>query len=402
MYNTDTTVVRYRSELDRILQYWSTVAFDSAKGRFYGKVNNDNGVDPDAMLGSVLYARILWSFSAGYHLTKDENYLPYAKIAFDYIADQFWDNEFGGVYWTIDAQEQPADDKKQIYALAFAMYGCTEYYRITNNKKALDRSIELFNLIEKYSFDAEKGGYLEAFSRNWGDAGDLRLSAKDENEKKTMNTHLHVLEAYTNLYRIWPAKKVAVQIQNLLNVFFDHIIDAKTSHLLLFFDENWVSKTDLISYGHDIEASWLLLEAAEVLGDESLIAKAKEYSIKMAVAAAEGLEKDGSLNYEFEPKSNHLIAEKHWWVQAEAVVGFMNAWQLSGNSEFLTYVNNSWSFIDQYILDKQNGEWFWGVNDDYSLMLGEDKAGLWKCPYHNSRACMEMILRFTKCYNVVN
>ncbi|MCO4292523.1 AGE family epimerase/isomerase [Solitalea sp. MAHUQ-68] len=392
----------YYAELERILNYWKTYAFDRAKGRFFGKVDNDNVADSSAALGSVLYSRILWSFSAGYNLNRNHHYLPYAKIAFDYIANKFWDKEFGGVYWTIDANEQPADDKKQIYALAFAMYGCTEYYAITKDKKALELSVELFNLIEKYSFDSEKGGYLEAFSRDWGSAGDLRLSAKDENEKKTMNTHLHILEAYTNLYRVWPSDKVAVQIKGLLEVFFDHVIDSKTAHLLLFFDENWISKTNLTSYGHDIEASWLLLEAAEVLGDEKLIAKTKEFSIKMAEAASEGMEADGSMNYEFEPVDNHLVREKHWWVQAEAAVGFLNAWQLTGDDKFRSYFDQVWEFIDRHILDKQKGEWYWGVHYDYTLMLGEDKAGLWKCPYHNSRACMEIINRLTKYYKSVN
>jgi mannobiose 2-epimerase len=250
-------------------------------------------------------------------------------------------------------------------------------------------------MLEKHSFDQKQGGYLEAFAQDWSELPDLRLSGKDANEKKTMNTHLHVLEAYTNLYRVWKDAFLEKQIRGLIGNFLDHIIDPRTNRLILFLDENWQPKSNTISYGHDIEGSWLLLEAAEVLEDEVLILQVKEASVAMARAAADGLDKDGSMYYEFEPEQNHLIKERHWWVQAEAMVGFLNVWQLTGEQAFYDQFENVWDFIKKNII-AANGEWVWGLNDDYTLMPGEDKAGLWKCPYHNSRAMLEVVHRLKK------
>ncbi|MND55911.1 Cellobiose 2-epimerase [compost metagenome] len=382
---------KYQKELGRILSYWSTVAFDKTNDRFYGKIGNENQVDVFASLGSVLYSRILWSFCAGYKATQNEDYLQFADKAYEYLIDKFLDKEYGGVYWSLDSNGEPLDTKKQIYALSFAIYGLTEYYMVRKEEKALDVAIGLYMLIEQHSFDPVQLGYLEAFNSDWSSAGDLRLSAKDANEKKTMNTHLHILEAYTNLYRVWPESSVLKQIKQLIDVFINHIIHKETAHLQLFFDENWKSKSTIISYGHDIEASWLLLEAAEVTNDEELIAKIKEIAVQMSNAAAKGLSGDGGLNYEFE--NGHLIEEKHWWVQAEALVGFYNAFQLTGDKVFLERFEKSWDFIEKYILDVDKGEWYWGVHSDYSLMQHEDKAGFWKCPYHNSRACIEIMRR---------
>jgi len=221
-------------------------------------------------------------------------------------------------------------------------------------------------------------------------AAELHQSAKDANEKKTMNTHLHVLEGYTNLYRIWPDKVLGEQIKILLDNFFEHFIDKETHHLALFFDENWNAKGDLVSYGHDIEATWLLLEAAEVIGDEASIKKIKEITTAMADATSTGIDVDGGLWYEYKPAENHLVKEKHWWVQAEAMVGFFNAWQISGDDKYLNISLKNWEFVKTKILDKQNGEWFWGIDENGGVMPGQDKSGIWKCPYHNSRVMLEL------------
>jgi mannobiose 2-epimerase len=383
----------FKTELSNILEYWKTYAIDAEDGGFYCELTNDNQVVPGALKGSVLNARILWSFAAGYNITKNESYLPVAKRALNYIRDYFVDQEFGGVYWSVAANGVPADTKKQVYALAFTIYGLSEYYKATNDEDALQLAKSLYSDIEKHSFDSNKGGYLEAFTRDWKLIDDLRLSDKDANEKKTMNTHLHILEAYTTLYRVWPDEKLGAQIRGLIGDFIQHIVDAKNHHLILFFNEDWQVKSDVVSYGHDIEASWLLLEAAEALHDHKLIDEVEQLSVKIARASIEGIAAGGGMNYEYEPAAHHLIAEKHWWVQAEAVVGFYNAWQISGDSAFLKQSLASWNYTRQNIIDHIKGEWFWGLNADGSLMQGYGKAGLWKCPYHNSRACMEMIVR---------
>lgn len=383
----------FSTELRNILKYWSTVVVDEQNGGFYGKVANDNSIIANADKGAVLNARILWSFSAAFNLTQKQEYLPFAKRSFDYISEYFIDYTFGGVYWSVDAKGNPSDTKKQIYAIAFTVYGLTEYYRAVQDEKALEIAKNLFYDIEKHSYDHLKEGYFEAFTRSWNAIDDLRLSEKDANEKKTMNTHLHIIEAYTNLYRIWPDEILEAKIRQLIGVFRTFIIDQTTGHLNLFFDENWRVKSSIISYGHDIEASWLLLEAAEVLKDEVLINHVKELSLKIADVSVQGLNAEGAMNYEFDPSANHLIEEKHWWVQAEAMVGFFNAWQLSGKIHFLEKSLAVWDFTKKYIIDSRNGEWFWGLTGDKSVIEGEDKAGFWKCPYHNSRACIELISR---------
>jgi len=386
----------FKVELENILNYWQTYTVDNINGGFYGEVTNDNEPVADAVKGSVLNARILWTFSAAYLLDEKPAHLNNAQRAFEYIKAYFIDKEWGGVYWSVDAKGQPADTKKQIYALAFAIYGLSEYHRASRSEEALQIAKSLYQNIEDFSFDKNKGGYLEAFTCDWQVIDDLRLSDKDANEKKTMNTHLHILEAYTNLYRVWPDEQLGWQIRSLIGYFGRYMIDAETYHLVLFLDENWRAKSDAVSYGHDIEASWLLLEAAEVLGDHQLIDHIKKLALKIANASAEGLNADGSMNYEYEPSHHKLIAERHWWVQAEAVVGFYNAYQISGEQQFLDKAIGVWDYTRKYIIDTKKGEWFWGLNSDGSIMQGYGKAGFWKCPYHNSRACIEMINRLNK------
>jgi mannobiose 2-epimerase len=332
-------------------------------------------------------------FSAAYNHQPEHLYLEMADRAYDYIVNHFIDNEQGGVYWSVDYKGMPLDTKKQVYAISFTIYALSEYYRASKKEEAKQKAVDLFYLLVQKAYDPANTGYFEAFTKNWLPIEDLRLSAKDANEKKTMNTHLHVLEGYTNLYRIWPDSTLMEHISTLLGNFFDYFIDKDTHHLNLFFDENWKRKGDLVSYGHDIEATWLLLEAAEAIDDEAGVQKIKQIAITVADATIAGLDADGGFWYEYEPAENHLVKEKHWWVQAEAMVGFFNAWQISGDSKYLDIALKNWEFIKNNILDKQNGEWFWGIDDNGQVMQGEDKAGIWKCPYHNSRACLNTISR---------
>ncbi|PXY42597.1 N-acyl-D-glucosamine 2-epimerase [Flavobacterium cheongpyeongense] len=380
------------AELDSILAYWSKNTIDKPNGGFIGQIDSNEETIPDAEKGSVLNARILWSFSASYQVTKDESHKQIAKRAYEYLSQHFYDPEFGGLFWSINADTTPKDTKNQIYALAFAIYGLSEYYVISKDEKALATAINLYLTIQKHSYDPVNKGYLEAFTRNWQPIEDLRLSSKDANEKKTMNTHLHIIEAYANLFKVWKDPKLQSDIIELLQTIEEHFINTQTGHLHLFFDENWIEKPDVISYGHDIEAAWLLLQCAEISEDKILISNYKKHAIQIAEVTCEGLDSDGGLWYEFDPKKNELVAEKHWWVQAEALIGFYNAYQLTGNENYLDIIFKNWDFIKKHILDSKNGEWFWGVYRDYSL-IEKDKAGFWKCPYHNSRACLELIHR---------
>lgn len=389
-------LTRYKKELaeelQSILTYWEKYAVDHQHGGFYGSVNNENIADPSAPKGIVLYSRILWAFSAAYRFSKKEEQLSLASRAFDYILVHFIDHQYGGVYWSLDATGQMLEGRKQIYGLAFCIYGLSEYYRITNNSAALHHAKQLFEKIEEYSLDKAQGGYIEAFSRQWRSLNNMRLSEKDDNEKKTMNTHLHIVEAYANLYQVWPDKKLRERIISLLEIFSRYIINKNTCHLNLFLDEDWRVKSTLQSYGHDIEAAWLLQECAEIAGYELYVDHFKKLAVQLADAAAEGLDADGGLWYEYEPGIKQLVHEKHSWPQAEAMVGFFNAWQLTGDKKYLDRSLKAWQFTKHRIKDHANGEWFWGVYADYSVMQ-KDKAGFWKCPYHSSRACLEIIRR---------
>ncbi|MCH5318486.1 MAG: AGE family epimerase/isomerase [Paramuribaculum sp.] len=372
-----------------ILPYWINKMTDPAGG-YYGRRDADDTLHADAPRGAIMNARILWTMSAAYRLTGDQNYLQAASHAYDYIVRRFIDPEFGGVFQAVDSKGIPLDTKKQFYALAFMIYGLSEYHRASGDQSALNEAIALFRLIEKHSRDREKGGYFEAMTRDWKPVDDMRLSEKDANSCKTMNTHLHILEAYSALYRVWPDETLREALTSLIVLTLNKIVDSKSGHLGLFFDRDWNREDGDISYGHDIEASWLLLEAAQTLGDTAFFDVVKTATGKIADAALEGRCFDGSMIYE-RHRSGSYDNEKHWWVQAENVVGQLYLWKFHGLEGFDDKALQTWEYIKEKIVDNQNGEWYWSRLSDGSVNLKEDKAGYWKCPYHNGRMVMESI-----------
>jgi cellobiose epimerase len=378
--------------LGNILPFWSRYMPDLQFGGFYGHLTHDNQVLPEAGKGAVLNARILWTFSAAFRLYGIERDREMAHRACQFIMDHFLDREMGGVYWELDHRGRVKESRKQIYALAFTIYGLTEYHRVFGNQEALETAIRLFSDIEQHALDRQRKGYTEALTRDWKQTGDLRLSDRDANERKTMNTHLHILEGYTHLYRVWKEPRLAVALQDLVELFLEKFINPGTFHLNLFFDDNWKLKSDFISFGHDIECSWLLHEAASVLGREELVAKTGRMAVQMAEASISGLGMDGGLFYE-RFGDGATDTDRHWWPQAEALVGYFNAWQLSGDETFLQHATGVWQFIREKMVDRKYGEWYWSVNRDGIPRTEREKAGFWKGPYHNGRACMELITR---------
>ncbi len=374
-------------ELQALLNWWRTYTVDEKHGGFYGEVGNDNKAIADQPKGIVLNSRILWTFSATFLLQKNEEDLIIAKRAFHYILAHFYDSPNGGFYWSLSANGEMLDGKKQIYGQAFTIYGLAEYYKATGDERALELAIHTFQLIEKYSFNPVNFGYIEALGQNWQAVSDLRLSEKDMNAEKSMNTHLHIIEAYANLYSVWEDEQLAKAIKQLLLVFKKYII-TETGHLSLFFSADWKPQSSIISYGHDIEAAWLLQECAEILKDEEEVDAFKALALRLTNSACRGLAEDGGMYYE------NGVFEKHWWPQAEAMVGFFNAYELTTNTEYLAKSIQSWNFVSTTLKDHENGEWYWGVNPDGTRMK-ENKAGFWKCPYHNGRACLAIILRQT-------
>ena len=407
---------------NNILHLWQTKMVDRENGGFYGRIDGHNVLHPEAEKGAILNARILWSFSAAYRVMRKPEYLEMATRARDYFIEHFIDTEFGGVFWSVDYKGNPLDTKKQFYAIGFAIYGLSEYARATGDREALDYALQLYDCIEEHALDREHNGYIEACTREWGKIADMRLSELDANFPKSQNTHLHIIEPYTNLLRclkemhaqescdyvpvlgsVLPIGvsvpmetmiSVEASLRNIIGIFTDRILNPETHHLDLFFEMDWTRGAGhLESYGHDIECSWLMHEAALVLGDEKVLRKVEDIVRLVAKASEKGLRPDGSMIHEANLDTGRADDDLHWWVQAENVVGWFNLWQHFGDEEALERAERCWTYIKEQLIDWENGEWYWSRRPAGWLNLDDDKAGFWKCPYHNSRMCLEIIER---------
>jgi len=376
-----------------IMPFWRTRAVDHEGGGFHGQINNDMSIVEDAKKGLILNARILWTFSTVYRNLKNKEDLKLANRAYDYITKNFYDADNGGYFWSLNQDGTPGETKKQIYAQAFVIYGFSEYYKVTKDPKVLQKAIDLFHLIEEKSLDNDKNGYIEARDKQWQEMDDIRLSDRDMNVAKSMNTHLHLLEAYGNLYQIWKDPLLKKQLENLIRIFTDIIVSNTDYHQHLFFDADWNSQSTGISFGHDIETSWLLHEAALISENKELIDRVTELSIKISDAVKAGIAPGGPLYYESDREGKHEEREIEWWAQAEAVVGYLNTYFLTGEGSNLQIAYTIAQFIEKYIVDKEHGEWFFRVTEEGRPILSHEKAGFWKCPYHNARACLEIIHR---------
>ena len=408
---------------NNILRFWLDKMQDTENGGFYGRMDGHMQLYPEAEKGAILNARILWSFSAAYRVLGNQEYLDAATRAKDYIIEHFVDKEYGGVYWSVDYKGTPLDTKKQFYAIGFAIYGLTEYVRATGDREVLDYALELYECIEEHALDHEHNGYIEACTREWGEIADMRLSEFDANYPKSQNTHLHIIEPYTNLLRclkelhaqescdyvpvlgsVLPVGisvppelllRVEGSLRNLIDIFTDKILNPETHHLDLFFEMDWTRGAGhLESYGHDIECSWLMHEAALVLDDKQVLEKVEPIVQMVAKASEKGIRPDGAMIHEANLDTGHADDDLHWWVQAENVVGWLSIYQYFGDEEALQKANTCWEYIKQHLIDYDNGEWFWSRRKDGTLNMDDDHAGFWKCPYHNSRMCLEVIERF--------
>jgi mannobiose 2-epimerase len=394
---------------ENILSYWKTYGVEKNGHGFYGAVNLNNDPVLSANKSSVLNARILWTFAAAGKRYPGRGYEEIAHKAYRVLIEDFADKEHGGYFMELNSHNEVANDIKHTYAQAFVLYALSKYYEFNPLKEVMDQVQGFFRFLDKETKDPGHKGYFESFTRNWELYEENRMA--DNNEPKSMNTHLHILEAYAAVYRIWKDDLVKQRLRELLELFLDHII-REDGHLGIFFTEDFAeteSSKAICSFGHDIEASWLLWEAAEILGDKSITVKLKPRTLLMADAVLRvGVDKDGGLFLESTRYGSHVRTNKHWWLQAENLVGFMNAFQLTGDIQYWDIVKLSWDFIYRHVIDHEGGEWFTKVNrlgrpyliepeDDPSPYYRNDwKIDPWKCPYHNGRAMMELIHRISE------
>ena len=377
---------------DNILGFWQRRMVDNEHGGFYGRIDGHGQLHAEADKGCVLNARILWAFAAAYRVLKDPAYLDTAMRAKRYLIDHFLDHEQGGAFWSLDCEGNPKDDKKQTYAIGFCIYGLSELARATGDQEALDMAVSLYHDIEHHAYDAKNNGYIEALTRSWQPIADMRLSEKDENDSRTMNTHLHILEPYTNLYRVWPDRELRERIINLLHIFTNKFYNTKTHHLDLFFNDEWQGKRNVQSFGHDIEASWLMDEAVSVLADSDLEREMNPYVKSIAEAADDGLMPDSSMIYERWTDTGKTDAQRQWWVECECVIGHLNLYQHFGDKDGLAVAERTWQYIKDHLI-APDGEWYWSADVSGQPNLADDRAGFWKCPYHNTRMVLETLER---------
>ena len=376
-----------------ILPFWIDRVVDQAGGTFHGSLTNTLTLDPTVERGALLTTRILWTYAAAYRQYRDPAYLTMAEHAYADLLMRFHNTEHGGFYWSIAANGTVLRDRKQIYGQAFAIYALSEYHAATGKPEPLAQAIAVFRLIEKHATEHQFGGYLEAFGRDWKPIADMRLSAMDQNDPKSQNTLLHIMEAYTNLLRLWPDDGLRQALTELVKTMLVRVVNPSTGHLGLFFANDWALRSDKISYGHDIEAAWLLTDAALALDNPSLTTRVKDLALKIAdVTLAEGTDADGGIYNQGDP-AGITDFNKEWWPQAEAVIGFLNAHEISRDERYLSAALRTWNFIETRLIDRKNGEWFRGVTRDGQVLANELKVSFWKCPYHNGRMGLEVVRR---------
>ncbi len=376
-----------------ILPFWINHAVNRGSRTFHGHLTNDLKPDPAAERGALLTARILWTYAAAHRQYRDAASREMAGLAHADLMTRYHDTQHGGFFWSINADDTVRRDRKQVYGQAFAIYALSEYRAATGQREPLDQAIALFQLLERHAHERTHGGYLEAFQRDWSPIADLRLSPVDQNDPKSQNTMLHVMEAYTRLLSVWPDPGLRQALRDLVEIMLTRILDPRTFHLGLFFTNDWRPTSKKISYGHDIEAAWLLTRAAEVLGEAALTARIAAVAVKIAeVTLAEGTDADGAIFNMGDP-TGIIDDTREWWPQAEAVVGFLNAWEISRDPRHLAAAAHTWDYIERNLIDRRHGEWFRGVTREGRVMDNFEKVGFWKCPYHNGRLGLEAVVR---------
>lgn len=379
--------------LENILPFWLKHAPSSGPFAFQGELDAQREPRPQALRGMLLSARLLYTFSAAHRMYPANGYLELADKAYLDLEQRFWDVRHGGYYWSANADGSINDRRKQVYGQSFAIYGLAEYSLASGRPEPLQRAIQLFHLLEKHSHDARNGGYIEAYNEKWERPEGMVFSVIGPDFEKSQNTHLHLMEAFSALHRAYPDPLVRTRLREVTELMITKIPTPNGKHLQLYFDADWTPRSDRLSYGHDIEANWLLCDAADTLEEADFTKRVHRAALQLAQATRdEGLDADGGIWNEADPKGL-TNAGKDWWAQAEGAVGFLNAYQISGDDTQLDAALRVWAFAECRLVDRKDGGWFWGVKPDGITDTQAPKLSMWKCPYHNARACMELIRR---------
>ena len=372
-----------------IIPFWRGLK-DEEYGGFYGYMGYDLGLDKRAVKGCILNSRILWFFSNAYLVLKEEDLLTDAEHAFRFLRDYCVDKENGGVSWSLAFDGKPEDTTKHTYNQAFAIYALSSYYYASGDEEALSLAWELYEIIESKCRD--EYGYLEAFNVRFEPEENDKLSENGVMAEKTMNTLLHVFEAYTELYRVSGEGKVADKIRYMSDLMADKVYNKEAGRQEVFFDRTWNSLIDLYSYGHDIETAWLVDRGLEVLDDRAYTEKLSPITRTIT----ENIYKRAYIDHSLVNEAENGVVDttRVWWVQAEAVVGFLNGYQKAPqHREYLEAARDIWDYIKTCVVDKRSGsEWFWSVDRDRKP-VEKPIVEPWKCPYHNGRMCFEVIKR---------
>ena len=377
-----------RRELtERIIPFWKGLR-DDKQGGYIGQVDFDLTRRPEAERGCILNSRILWFFSEAYLTLCDPSLLDEADHAYEMLCRMI-DDINGGVYWSLNADGTVCDSTKHTYNQAFAIYALSAYYRAGGKKESLNKAEELFELVESRCFDGE--GYLEAFTADWKPRSNEKLSENGVEAGRTMNTLLHVMEGYTDLYEANRSERVRERLCFILEIFEKKIYNCKKRRQEVFFDLDYNTLIDLHSFGHDIETSWLMDHTLEVIGDSGLTARIRPLLLNMAEQTFETAFTDhGFCN---ESENNRIDTTRIWWVQAEALLGFLNAWEKTGEERYKDAVHTQWKYIRDVLCDSRIGsEWYWSIHED-GTPIEKPIVEPWKCPYHNGRMCLEIIRR---------
>lgn len=371
-----------------IIPFWEALR-DDEYGGFYGYKDFNGNVDKNYDKGCILNSRITWFFSEAYLLLRDDVLLQNARHGYEFLMNRCLDKENGGVFWSVTYDGKPADTTKHTYNQGFAIYALSTYYEATGERKALDTAFDIYNIIESKCRD--EGGYLEAFKIDFTPESNEKLSENGVMATRTMNTLLHVFEGYSRLYKVTNDERVAKSLKEILDIYSSKIFNPEKHRQEVFFDHDYHSLIDLISYGHDIESAWLIDEGTKILGDKRYIHMISPLMDELCTNIYETAFDGHSLPQECE--NGKVNEDRVWWVQAETINGFLHYYlKYPGHAEYLSAAQNVWDYIKKNMMDKNNGnEWYWLLDKDGHPYTDKPIVEPWKCPYHNGRMCIKVL-----------